>query len=464
MAASIPCLHAQDEVALRNNYEGTTVPLKVDMPGTADGVNVYPKERLPFDFQAYRRQIDQYGIAIPRGKQAVITRIRVKKNLIEVQFDGGGYGTFNDLMSSASNQLSDSAQRALRAKGGSRFNLRYQGAVPSDQLTPDAVKQALARYVDFSPPPAAAMGANNPTATGAPTPEAASPALRSPAGAPATDARTVPSTPPTQVGVTLPTSVSASWRARVGWDHQVFPSYVIATASLRREPEVASDSNTLGDPNSQIAVILTAPAAGVRVTVTVSSPGLMEPTTFDAVLPVAGRSYAVAPTIAWDFSALARNHQTRPASITVSVAFNGATSSSVVERITLRSVNDCPYYALVEDGLGRPHVEALWWMFAAYVNENHPFSDQLRKEALDAGIVRNFTGYQTGDPQEVVRQVYAIWNVLQKRGFKYSNITTTAAESRYVRAQQVRFLDESMKGAQANCVDGSVLFASVMRQ
>src|SRR2546429_7045198 len=58
-----------------------------------------------------------------------------------------------------------------------------------------------------------------------------------------------------------------------------------------------------------------------------------------------------------------------------------------------------PYTTLFRSG--RLHAEALGWMFAAYVNENHPFSDQLRKEALDAGIVRNFSGYQTGDPQEV---------------------------------------------------------------
>jgi len=430
----IPCLHAQDETALRHQFEGRKVTLKIDMPGTADGVNVSPRERLPFDYQAYHKQLEQYGVAIAAGSQAVITKIKVKKNLIEVQLDGGGWGTTSDLISSSANGTSEQAQRELRARGGSRFNLRYAGSIPREALSPDSVKQSLASYIDFSPPTGAAAAAG------------AIPAVQSDR---------------TQTG---PAPVSASWQARVGWDHQIFPSYVIATGNIQPGLLAVADNSVLGDPNGQVAAIVKSPAAGTRVTVTVASGGLMEPTTFDAVLPLAGRSYVVAPTIAWDFAALQRNHQTRPASITVSVAFNGGSASSVVERVTLRSINDCPYYAIIDDGLGHERKQALWWMFAAYVNENHPFNDQLRREALDAGVVRNFTGYQTGDPQEVVRQVYAVWHALQQRGFRYSDITTTAGQSRYVLAQQVRFVDESMKGAQANCVDGSVLFASVLRQ
>jgi hypothetical protein len=48
-----------------------------------------------------------------------------------------------------------------RAQGGSRFNLRWSGSIPADQLTPEAVMKLLADYVEFS---------------GATVPSAASPA------------------------------------------------------------------------------------------------------------------------------------------------------------------------------------------------------------------------------------------------------------------------------------------------
>jgi len=224
------------------------------------------------------------------------------------------------------------------------------------------------------------------------------------------------------------------------------------------------DSTVIGDPLGVVRIRVISPAAGARVTVSVESSGIMEPTRFDATLPIAGRLYTIAPTIAWDFAALARNHQSRPVSVTVGVAIDEAPSIPRVERATLHSINDCPYLVWQTDAAGKVQILPFQWMFAAYVNENHPFNEQIRKRALDAGLVRYFTGYQTGDQKEVVDQVYAIWQVLQDLGFRYSDITPTVAPSRSVATQEVRFVDESIRGTQANCVDGSVLFASLLLQ
>ena len=101
-------------------------------------------------------------------------------------------------------------------------------------------------------------------------------------------------------------------------------------------------------------------------------------------------------------------------------------------------------------------------MYAAYVNESHPMIDGILQEALKTKIVDGFSGYQSEDPDEVIQQVYAIWTALQKRGIKYSSITTPSAHSETVFSQSVRFLDESLQYTQANCVDGSVLLASIL--
>jgi hypothetical protein len=103
-------------------------------------------------------------------------------------------------------------------------------------------------------------------------------------------------------------------------------------------------------------------------------------------------------------------------------------------------------------------------MFAAYVNEQHPFADKVLREALDRGAVDSFTGYQSKDPGEVYRQVYAIWDALTERDIRYSDITTTAGDSQTVFSQHVRLLDESVNNGQANCADGSVLMASLLRK
>jgi len=129
-------------------------------------------------------------------------------------------------------------------------------------------------------------------------------------------------------------------------------------------------------------------------------------------------------------------------------------------RLTLRSVNDCPYAVTDADG----EVTDISFMFAAYVNEQHPFVDKLLREALDQGVVNSFTGYQSGDAGEVYRQVYALWNALSRRDVRYSNITTSAATDNSVSSQHVRLIDESINNGQANCVDGSVLLASILRK
>jgi hypothetical protein len=100
--------------------------------------------------------------------------------------------------------------------------------------------------------------------------------------------------------------------------------------------------------------------------------------------------------------------------------------------------------------------------FAAYVNEENPMIDHLLREALNTRIVNRFLGYQ-GSPEAVDNQVYALWNVLQKRNFRYSSVSNTSLSSNVVFSQRVRTFDDALESSQINCVDGSVLFASLLR-
>ncbi len=237
----IPCLllliapapaAAQSEATLRDYFEGQSVTLRIAMPGTEAGVDIYPGTPKPLDFPRHADRLKDNGTALKSGDDALVTKIKVKSKLIEFQLDGGGYGTMGDETSSsvgvsdapktkreqnlegelkreidparrreikeeiddlkAGRERENSRNRASvaeaeeskkanirerRLEGGSRFNIRYKDGVPASAITPAGIKSALAAYVDFSETVAGGGTADTPPAlpiANAPAPRAAS--------------------------------------------------------------------------------------------------------------------------------------------------------------------------------------------------------------------------------------------------------------------------------------------------
>jgi hypothetical protein len=197
---------AQSEGQLRAFFEGKSVRVKLDMPGSSEGVDVYPGAAQPVDFPKHAGRLKRFGTAVRRGEEVLVTKIKLKDDHIEFQLGGGGYGTFGDDTSPyvsvpsaskterernierdlstttdpaqkrklkeeldrlrQSRQREDTRNRAeaaqaqalreanirqRRLEGGSRFNIHYERGVPPYALAPESVMQALAEYVDFSP-------------------------------------------------------------------------------------------------------------------------------------------------------------------------------------------------------------------------------------------------------------------------------------------------------------------------
>jgi len=210
--ACAPAAFAQDEGALKSAFERQRVTLRIDMPGADDGVDIRVQtgivSGISLDLPRYRNDLKRYGTAIHAGDSAMVTLIKVKKDLIEFQLDGGGFGTFGDDTSTTSNiplveksarektleqqlktekdadrrrQLQSELDRLRdrrefenrriqaererdeafkrervaqdRLRGGSRFNIRYKDRVPPGVHAED-VMTALAEYVDFKAAPA----------------------------------------------------------------------------------------------------------------------------------------------------------------------------------------------------------------------------------------------------------------------------------------------------------------------
>ena len=244
--------------------------------------------------------------------------------------------------------------------------------------------------------------------------------------------------------------------------NDLYPSALISTATVdwaTDEEDEEAEIGTYGDENGWLGITLYDAPKGAEVTVEISADGgWMRPSKLTITTEDDDDEVMIIPKAIFDFDALHAIKQQKPVNVTTKVTINGKVLEEVTETMILRSVNECPFMVSMGEDEEPSDIS---WLFAAYVNENHPWIDGLLKEALASGVVDSFDGYQSGDPDKVIAQVFAIWNTLQRRGVKYSDITASPP-SKTVASQVVRFLDESVENKQANCVDGSVLLASIL--
>jgi hypothetical protein len=274
--------------------------------------------------------------------------------------------------------------------------------------------------------------------------------------------------------VRIGVAADVEWSPESAMDHHLFPSLVIATASVRPvedEDEEAKepDPYLLGDKFGLLGVSIKVPSANANVRITIKENDVIATTTWSGKLAEANHDYYIAPKVNYKFDHLRKVTQQIPLNVDFELEVNGKTLGDKTETLQIRSINDCPYgVANSEETVDDENIENgsadLGWMFAAYVNENHPYLDKILKEALATKIVDSFAGYQADDPKDVIRQVFAIWTAVQKHGIKYSSVTDVPGGSSLVTSQFVRFLDQSITATQANCVDGSVMFASLLRK
>ncbi len=219
-------ISAQDEGTLRHAFEGKTVIVKIDMPGSSTGVNVHPSGSEPIDFRKVAKDLKQYGTGVHAGQSIMVTKVHIKGHHIEFQLGGGGFGTFADYAATANtastvpyyegksrrekslehdlkyetnsqerremkeelddlrrerrhdnaweasaatraNVDAEREMRQRRAEAGSRFNIRYDHQFPPGALTPDGTMDALAQYVDFGTSRPATGGAAASSPSGA---------------------------------------------------------------------------------------------------------------------------------------------------------------------------------------------------------------------------------------------------------------------------------------------------------
>ncbi|WP_133299783.1 hypothetical protein [Larkinella punicea] len=245
----------------------------------------------------------------------------------------------------------------------------------------------------------------------------------------------------------------------VGMEQQLFPSYLLARAALSEK----SKNYRLGDGDGNVAVSFHNPGLNTSVRVEVGATPFSEAAVYEGILQEPDKNYEITPRIPWNFEKLRGLLQPTPVNFTVTTYINNEKVGHRTVVATMRSVNDCPYY-WEDDETGTGDLD-LNYMYVAYINEDDPVVDEVLSQALQTDIVDGFDGYQTGDKKRVDDQVFSIWYALQKRGIRYSSISTNSSTgiSQNLYSQRIRTIDQTWNNRQANCVDGMVLMASVLR-
>lgn len=256
----------------------------------------------------------------------------------------------------------------------------------------------------------------------------------------------------------LPSATNAQTQIIAGWEEQIFPSYLLSTSTAKR-PQSQLRENQHGDPWGLFGVVVHPAQDNTPIKVSIQCEEFFELSEYSCVLPHGGQQHTVFPKVKYRFDKLRQCRQATPATVMMRISIGSDPIEEITSVVTFRSINDCPFLWIDGD-----NATLMGLNFAAYVNEQHPFVDKLLREALDIGVVDRFVGYQEKNTESVIRQVYALWDLMVSRDVRYSSITTTSASSNIARSQHVRLIEETVNNTQANCVDGSVLFVSLLRK
>ncbi|GHV61241.1 hypothetical protein AGMMS49587_04870 [Spirochaetia bacterium] len=260
---------------------------------------------------------------------------------------------------------------------------------------------------------------------------------------------------------------------------EAYPANILATANMTAafdgSPRIQKDGNYIGDVIGDFGVSVTLSGSSnetIPLRIEVESNKFIKKSIQEASIPT-NTKIEIFPPISYDYSALEHLVQPTYDNVTFRIFINNSLVEQKVKTVRFHSVNEVPFVERSRFG----NVVDRYWLFAAYVNEDDPLIDTILKEALDAGTINqlglgdlfSFSGYQDIDHDgetslEVGLQVLAVWNVFQRHKIKYSSITTTSTMDQNIHSQYVRTLKESFGNTQANCVDGTVLFASVLRK
>jgi hypothetical protein len=238
-----------------------------------------------------------------------------------------------------------------------------------------------------------------------------------------------------------------AWSIEITPDGELFPSL-----DLSQQPAAAS---TPGGGNGLVLVRVHGDGTPRHLVLRVETPGLRAPAVAEADLG-AHDTLELRPRLDWDIGRLRAMRSAERQPLRASLEASALPAEVREIGVRVHPLDDALYY--VREGNDRID---LGWVFAAYVDPGDPAVDEIvaAARALDP----DFDG-PVDDADARVQKAAAIWAALVDHGLRYAAGDPALSRGPSIYSQRVRLLGDVWRERRANCLDGSVLIASVLER
>lgn len=254
---------------------------------------------------------------------------------------------------------------------------------------------------------------------------------------------------------------SVRWEPDFRFPGTFFPSFAISSAGKDEKgpTETAATYGFTGSGSFGVRLLEAPPGTRIKAQIEISDIGVSGE--IELPNPSDGKAKLLIPRLSWNQARLASIAQPVSSEVVFRLYADGTLVGEQKRPVRIRATNDAPLRACRAPDQCTDYSSYL----AAFVNENHPQIDTILRQILDIpGLpVKSWNGTQ-GTPEDALRQVWAIWYYFQRGKVTYSDINAVSEQRSDVFSQTVRPLSQAIRTSQANCVDGTALFASILRK
>jgi len=247
---------------------------------------------------------------------------------------------------------------------------------------------------------------------------------------------------------TFAAAAAPDWTVEITPDGEVFPVLDLS----QRAPQSAASP---GGGNGLVSVRVRGDAAHPHVRVALETAGLREPAIVEAEL-APGIVTDLRPRLDWDTEWLSRLKAPARQALRVTLEQEGEAAQTHEFPVRVHPLDDALYFVLA----GKDRID-LGWVFAAYVDPDDPVVSSIVEaaRATDSDFDR-----KSEDADANAAKALAIWTALTRHGLAYADGDPGLSRGPAIYSQRVRLLGEVWNERRANCVDGSVLIASVLER